>query len=201
MQVDSFRQTKCNIPHVKLDVYLKVLGDGVCWTMCDHEDSISLANHAMCNFYIPSLPVNHPSSHGGHTESGIVWGIQLSANQRGLCELSGTFSVKCSIFCEDKLYNWCVTKKIRIKMLGFFLWKNTKCECIWIPNTTLVLYFHSGFLWCHYGFSKVVLPVSQSKFTTLVALTCIPPPFFGRILQHHSSTAGKLALRSLCSTS
>lgn len=83
----------------------------------------------MSNFYIPSLPVSHPSSHGGHTESGIVWVIQLPAEEKSLCELSGIFFSKSAPYSVSINFK---ILKIRLKtsfllVNKFLLWGYLDC--------------------------------------------------------------------------
>lgn len=62
--------------------YVQVFSDGMCWAMGDHENSIGFADHPMSNFYQPGLPVVHSRSHGSHTESSVVWVVQLPVRGR-----------------------------------------------------------------------------------------------------------------------
>lgn len=45
--------------------------------MCDQEDGISFADHAMPHFNVASMPVGQPCPHDGHAQLGIVVMVQL----------------------------------------------------------------------------------------------------------------------------
>ena len=46
-------------------------------SMCDQEDGISFADHAMPHLNVASMPVGQPCPHDGHAQLGIVGMVQL----------------------------------------------------------------------------------------------------------------------------
>ena len=63
-------------------MYLQVLGDGVVGSMCDHENGVGLADHAMAHLDEPCVPVSHASPHGGHAQLGVIGVVQLPAQEK-----------------------------------------------------------------------------------------------------------------------
>lgn len=128
----------------------------MCWAMGDHENGVGLADHPVCNLYLPSLPVGHSCSHGSHTKSSIVWVVQLPARGKRF-DLFG--------YLSSSFLHW---------RLGLFIisWD-----------------------------IEYEVQDAHKRLLSIFVLTCILPPFYGHTLQHHQSTAGKLAPHLTCSTS
>lgn len=72
--VSSFSRSKHN--------YLQIFGDRVRCSVGDHDDGVGLADHCVSNLYLTSLPVSHSCSHGSHSQSSVVWVIELPVPEK-----------------------------------------------------------------------------------------------------------------------